>query len=235
MKSQQLPVWLSLMIVTGFCSMIYELALAQLLTGLLGNAMARFATTLGVYIVGMGLGSISFRAKDDERDGRLFFFAETSLFLLGLCAPLLFVGAYRFSFAVSSDAGTQTSIVVALTHVVIFGTGFFSGMELPILSAIAARRSEGGDSKVLTADYIGMFLASILFPFVLYPLIGLIPAFSIATLLNLVAAASTYFLIGGRSRALVSAIVVFFALNLAALVFASSLQDWLSNVYASTT
>jgi spermidine synthase len=230
---RHLHVWLGLMTVTGFCSMIYELALAQLLTGLLGGAMLRFATTLGVYIVGMGLGSISFHAKDDERDGKLFFAAETVLFLLGLTAPLLFVGAYRISFLLTADPSTQVTLVLWLTHLVIFATGFCSGLELPILSAIAGRRSHGGDSKVLAADYVGMFVASLLFPFVLYPYVGLISAFGLATLLNLIAAASTYVFIGGRSRAVFSAIAIFLVINVAALACEARLQDWLSRIYSS--
>jgi spermidine synthase len=232
MTTRRLWIWLGLMVTTGFCSMIYELALAQLLTGLLGGALYRFATTLGVYIVGLGLGSVCFRAKDDERDGRLFFIAESCLFFLGLTAPFLFVGAYRISFLLTSDPSTQVTLVLLLTHLVIFGTGFFSGLELPILSAIASRHELGSDSKVLSADYIGMFIASLLFPFVLYPLVGLIPAFALATLLNLAAAAVTYLLIGGRSKAVFSATGICLVANVAALVCSSSLQNWLSGLYS---
>ncbi|RYZ86640.1 MAG: hypothetical protein EOP06_14110 [Proteobacteria bacterium] len=224
--------WLLLMLSTGFCSMIYELALAQLLTGLLGNALARFATTLGVYVVGMGLGSVTFSSKDEARDGRTLFIAEIGLFITGLVAPFIFVGAYRFALDASSNADTQTWIVLVITHSVIFLTGLLSGLELPILSAISNRDSGQGDSTVLTADYVGMFLASIAFPFLLYPVIGLIPTFAIATALNLGAAALTFFLIGGKSSLVKILLVIFAALNLVSFVFASHIQTWLSNLYA---
>lgn len=227
--------WLILMLSTGFCSMIYELALAQLLTGLLGNALARFATTLGVYVVGMGLGSVCFTSKDEVSDGKLLFLAEIGLFLTGLVAPFVFVGSYRLALDASSDPNTQIWIVLAVTHFLIFITGVLSGLELPILSAISNRGSDRGDSLVLSADYIGMFLASIAFPFLLYPVIGLIPTFAIATALNLSAAALTFFLINGKSKRVTIALVAFAVLNVTTFAFAPSIQSWLSDLYAVAT
>jgi predicted membrane-bound spermidine synthase len=228
-------VWLLLMLSTGFCSMVYELALAQLLTGLLGNALARFATTLGVYVVGMGLGSVAFKAKNEELDSRLFFSAELALAAIGLMAPFIFVGSYRLSILSSQDPEIQSLIVLSLTHLVIFATGFFSGLELPILSAIANRSSTSGDANVLAADYVGMFLASVAFPFVLYPVFGLIPAFAVATSLNLVAAIVTYFFIQRRSVLLATLMTVFAVLNICAFVFSSQIQTWLSSIYVAGT
>ena len=78
--------WLALMFVTGFCSMVYELAMAQLLASIMGNVMGRFATTLGVYVFGLGLGSIMFKPRDEIQDSWLFFKAEVALFVVGICS-----------------------------------------------------------------------------------------------------------------------------------------------------
>ena len=229
----ELRLWYGLMFVTGFCSMIYELSLAQLLTGIMGNALARFATTLGVYVVAMGIGSVLFKPVDDRRDGLLFFRAEIALFLVGLLSPFLLIGFHHFATVVTDDEGVRSTIVLWSTHAIIFATGFLSGFELPILSALASRRSDEGDSSVLASDYIGMFLASLVFPIVLFPWVGLVPAFWIATALNLLAAATTYRLIGGTSKFAFATVSAFALINASGLIYATNIQDWLSLLYAS--
>ncbi|MES2964110.1 MAG: hypothetical protein V4760_09495, partial [Bdellovibrionota bacterium] len=123
--------WLTLMFITGFCSLVYELAMAQLLAGITGNVFGRFATTLGVYVFGLGLGSILFEPKNEQRDGRLFFKAEVALFIVGLASPFLFVGIHHYSSVVTDDPDSRSWIVLFGTHAIIFATGFISGFELP--------------------------------------------------------------------------------------------------------
>lgn len=217
--------WLLLMFVTGFCSMVYELAMAQLLAGIMGNVLARFATTLGVYVFGLGLGSILFESKDEERDGKLFFKAELALFFVGLASPFLFVGIHHL-------AGGQPTIVLLATHAIIFVTGFLSGFELPILASLADREGSKGDASALSADYFGMFAASLAFPLLFFPYFGLGAAFWLATFLNLLAAVATYFLIGGRSKTLFAAMATLLVVNATAIAASNAIHQWLSQVYA---
>lgn len=225
-------VWVALMFTTGFCSMIYELALAQLLSGLLGNALARFATTLGFYVFGMGLGSVLFVSRSPESDASLFFKAELALALTGLASPLIFVLAYKLSF-LSADPSIQNWIVVLITHAVIFLTGLLSGFELPVLSSLLQRTSANSEGRILAADYAGMFLASLCFPLFLYPVLGLIPALFTATTLNIIAAALTYWVVGGRTKLMQILLAMILVANVATLVYAGPFQDWLSGIYAS--
>ncbi len=233
-RSRNLPLtWLLLMFSTGFCSMIYELALAQLLGGILGNALARFATTLGVYVTGLGLGSVLFQQSDELRETRAFVYAEVGLFIVGFLSPFLFTATYVGAFSISNDEVIRNSVILIATHLIIFATGFLSGFELPVLSAIAERRQDGSSSSVLVADYAGMFLGSVLFPLFLFPVLGLISAFWLATLFNLVAAICAYVLSGRRSFVIAAVFLIFVILNLLGLIFSANVQTWLGQLYVA--
>ncbi len=223
------------MCTAGFCSFIYELALAQLLTGLLGGAMLRFATTLGVYIVALGIGSLSFKSRDENSNKKSFLFAEVSLFLLGLASPVLFVAFQRCSQTLFAEPSLQVNFVLATTHTLIFAMGFFCGRELPILSSIVTEKHSRADAYVLAADYGGMFLASLAFPFLMFPILGLISTFAFATLLNLAAAIATACFIHRRPPVLVMVLIGFVVMNISALIYSSELQTWLSRAYASAS
>jgi len=112
----------------------------------------------------MGVGAWLTGFVDTQLERR---FVEIELIIAligGLSAPLLFL-----SFA-----------YVRYFHVCLYSTVFFigalAGMELPLLMRILQDRFEFKDlvSKVLMFDYIGALFASILFPMVLVPRLGLV-------------------------------------------------------------
>jgi spermidine synthase len=225
--------WLILMFSTGLCSMVYELALAQLLGGIMGNALARFATTLGVYVTGLGLGSILFKPQSEWIETRAFIQAEVGLVLVGFLSPILFTLAYASGFSLFESASHRSLFILVVTHSIIFVTGFLSGFELPVLSAISERQRPGSSTSVLVADYAGMFLGSLVFPLILFPLLGLISAFWIATALNLAAALCAYLLSGRRSVLMLSAFFFSAAINVVGLIFSADVQLWLGRLYVS--
>ena len=156
--------------------MIYELAFAQLLGAVMGNALARFATTLGVYVTGLGLGSVLFKESTEPLELRAFVKAEIGLFVLGFLSPFIFTAIAAAAFRYLESEGSRNLLILFSTHLIIFSVGFLSGFELPILSALAERRRTGLSTSVLGADYAGMFLASLIFPLILFPYLGLISA-----------------------------------------------------------
>lgn len=224
----RLSLWNSLIVLTGFCSLVYELIFAQLLAGLLGNAFARFATTLGVYIVGLGIGSILFTSKDEPTDRKLFFRAELVLSALGLVSPFLFVAFNQvFSESPHRDLG-----LVLSTHAVIFCVGFVSGWELPVLTSILSHRTGDGESRVLGFDYFGMFLASVSFPIMMVGNFGLLTTLFIVTFMNLSAALATFLVLRERTRVEMIALLGLLILNAAFLFNIRHLEAWMSLVYA---
>ncbi|WP_024480109.1 polyamine aminopropyltransferase [Cellulophaga baltica] len=150
--------------IAGLCSIIYELLVSTTATYFLGDGVRQFSIIIGVYLFSMGIGA--FLSKF-FREMPLKFFVHIE-FLLGLIGgisvPLLF-----YSF-VSVDALTLQIICLAI----IFLIGLLTGMEVPLLTFVSDESDfKNNLSNVLSLDYIGGLLATLLFPFLLLPFVGL--------------------------------------------------------------
>jgi spermidine synthase len=228
LMKQSNTLWNALIFSTGFCSLIYELAFAQLLAGLLGNTFFRFATTLGIYIVGLGLGSIAFRSKGVVPDQRTFLRAEMLLACCGLASAFLFIAFLKIF---SSDPSSLTLLIA--THSVVFAIGFLSGFELPALNAILASRSGDHESRTLAYDYYGMFFGSLLFPLLMVPLLGVLSTLWFVTFLNLVATLVTLRVTEDRRVSDWVVLSLAFAINFALLANVGRIESWMSQIYAT--
>ena len=145
MRSRLFPV---IIFLTGFCSLIYELALAQLLSGLFGNTALRYASTLGVYILSMGVGSFVFKSKSPVQDLRLLYKAEMLIAVLGMLSPFLFV-LVNFAFISFLTFESAQMPILIFTHLFIALCGFISGFEIPILASLYQQElGEKKDSQV---------------------------------------------------------------------------------------
>jgi spermidine synthase len=146
------------------CGLIYELICGTLASYLLGDSVTQFSTVIGVYLFAMGIGSYLSRFVQRNVLG-LFIRVE---FLIGLvggsAAALLFV-----LFA-------QVSSFRVLLYSLIVVVGTMVGLEIPLMLRILRGRLEFKElvSKVFTFDYIGALAASLLFPLVLVPHLGLV-------------------------------------------------------------
>lgn len=145
------------------CGLVYELVAGTLASYLLGDSVKQFSFIIGVYLFSMGVGSYfsKFLTKN-----LLNTFVEIEI-LVGLIGGLssvvlflLFESAYAFQF---------------ILYLFVFVTGCLVGLEIPLLMNILKDRVEFRDlvSNVFTFDYIGALLASILFPLVLVPKLGI--------------------------------------------------------------
>lgn len=200
--------------------MMYELGLAQLMSCFMGNTALRYATTIGVYLVSMGIGALLFRSRNVSDDAKTLFKVEFALALLGMSTPFLFI---------YGDAHLSAELTVLLCHVAIAAVGFIVGYELPILSSLAQDRISY--ALVLSWDYAGMFLASLLFPILIFPWLGAFTCLWFTTALNLLALAIT-FKWAGRSPARMGALVCGVLVNVALLWWSGALTSALSEVYA---
>lgn len=112
----------------------------------------------------MGLGSYLSRLIGDKKLLHYFIVAEILLGLIGgLCVPLLY-----FSFAYLNYF--QFTILF-LTSII----GLLIGLEIPLLSRLMSPYFALKDnlSNVLSVDYLGALLATLLFPFLLLPFMGI--------------------------------------------------------------
>jgi spermidine synthase len=138
-----------------------------------------------------------------------------------------------------------SSFRVAL-YGIVFIIGALVGLEIPLLMRILRGQFSFGDtvSNVLTFDYIGALAASLLFPLVLVPMLGLVRTGFLFGLLNAAVAIAVLFALPKKGTMLGDKLVAFALLVLlgAGMVAAPRLQNWAENagyaenvVYATST
>jgi len=158
--------WLLLVavFVIATCGLIYELVAGTLASYLLGDSVTQFSTIIGVYLFSMGIGSFLSRYFTKQL---LQWFIRIELLvglIGGFSAALLFI-----VFPLASSFRIVLYALVCLT-------GILVGLEIPLLMRILKDKVEFKElvSRVFTFDYIGALLASLLFPLLLVPHLGLI-------------------------------------------------------------
>ncbi len=150
--------------VIATCGLVYELIAGTLASYLLGDSVTQFSTVIGVYLSAMGVGSwLSGRIERDL----LALFIRTEI-LIGL------VGG--FSAARCSCCSTRSPPSACRCTPSSASIGVLVGVEIPLLLRILQARFAFKDlvARVFTFDYIGALFASLLFPLVLVPHLGLV-------------------------------------------------------------
>ncbi len=158
-----IPLFLSIFVVAT-CGLVYELIAGTVASYLLGDSVMQFSTVIGVYLFAMGVGSFLTRYV---RGSLISYFIRAEI-LVGL------IGGF------SAAALFLLFEVVASFHVVLYAMisviGALVGFELPLVIRIMKDRVEFKNlvSQVFALDYVGALFASLLFPLVLVPHVGLI-------------------------------------------------------------
>lgn len=160
------------------CSLIYELLISSLSTYLLGSSVIHYSLTIGLFLFFMGVGA--WMAQSVTRHLiPVFVSIEIAIGAVGGVSALLLLFVYA-----------KTEFYYPAMVVVVGVIGILVGMELPLLTRILESRSglRRGISQVLTFDYIGALLASLLFPFILLPYFGHLLTATAVGLVNLLVA-----------------------------------------------
>ncbi|WP_234735236.1 polyamine aminopropyltransferase [Tellurirhabdus bombi] len=181
-SSRQLLLLLSVFVIAT-CGLIYELIAGTLASYLLGDSITQFSTIIGVYLFSMGIGSWLSKYLDGNLL-RWFVRIEILVGLVGgLSAPLLFV---LFEYVASFRLILYTLVSL---------TGILVGLEIPLLMRILENQLSFKElvSRVFTFDYIGALLASLIFPLVLVPYLGLVRTSLFFGMLNIGVAAFLLF------------------------------------------
>ncbi|MBI2387444.1 MAG: polyamine aminopropyltransferase [Elusimicrobia bacterium] len=167
------------------CGLIYELVAGSLASYLLGDTVLQFSTVIGAYLFAMGVGSWLSRFVGKGLAAR---FVQVEL-LVGL------VGGFSSTFLFLAFAHAASFRV--LLYLVVFVVGTLVGLEIPLMMRILKDRLDFKDlvSQVLTMDYIGALFASVLFPLLLVPRLGLLNTALLFGLLNVGVAAATLYLL----------------------------------------
>ncbi|NSL85743.1 polyamine aminopropyltransferase [Chitinophaga sp. Mgbs1] len=164
--------------VIATCGLIYELVAGTLASYLLGDSVTQFSTIIGAYLFAMGIGA--WLSRFFKRDLLSWFIQLEILvgFIGGISSALLFL---LFEHALSFRL---------ILYLLVGLTGILVGLELPLLMNILKNRYAFRDlvSRVFTFDYIGALLASIVFPLLLVPYLGLIRTSCFFGILNVAVA-----------------------------------------------
>lgn len=160
--------------VVAICGLVYELLAGTLGSYLLGDSVTQFSLVIGLYLSAMGVGAWLSRRLDTDL-ARRFLDIELAVAIVGgLSAPVLFV----------AFGSLEHFQIVLLAFV--FAIGVLVGLELPLLMRLLEGQIAFKDivSRVLTFDYIGALAASLMFPLVLVPKVGLVRSSLVMGLAN---------------------------------------------------
>jgi len=156
------------------CGLIYELIAGALASYLLGDSILQFSTVIGAYLFAMGIGSWLSKFIERELVSR-FVTIELMVGLVG-----------GFSSAILFLAFAYTDAFRLLLYVMVLLIGILVGLEIPLLMRILKERFHFTDlvANVLTFDYLGALGASLLFPLVLVPKLGMVRSALLFGLIN---------------------------------------------------
>lgn len=201
------------------CGLVYELVAGTLASYLLGDSVKQFSFIIGVYLFSMGVGSYfsKFITKN-----LLNTFIEIEI-LVGLVGGLSSVVLFLLFESVESFQ--------LILYFLVFVTGCLVGLEIPLLMNILKDKVEFRDlvSNVFTFDYIGALLASVLFPLVLIPKLGIMGTSLFFGMINISIAIALCFLLQSQLKrrfVLRSKAIFSFVLLLVVFVFSENILSY---------
>ena len=174
MLNNRTPILFLNVLIIATCGLVYELLAGTLASYVLGDSVTQFSLIIGIYLFALGGGAWLSRFIETGL-ARRFIEVELGVALLGgLSAPLLFLSFARLSY------------FPIVLYGIVFAVGVLVGLELPLLMRILKDELDFKDlvSRVLTFDYVGALVASLLFPLFLVPKLGLVRTSLVFGLLN---------------------------------------------------
>ena len=163
--------------IAGLCSIIYELLISTTSAYFLGNSVKQFSLTIGIYMAAMGLGSYLSKFVT-SRLLLVFIVVELALGLTGgLSVPILY---YCFE---QLSRPSYSVLMITLTTFI----GILTGFEVPLLIRVMKQYYPLKENlaNVLSVDYLGALIATLVFPFLMLPYFGIFRTSLLFGLLNI--------------------------------------------------
>ena len=173
----QLLLFLSVLLIAA-CGLIYELVAGTLASYLLGDSIFQFSTVIGTYLFAMGIGSFLSRFINGALVDQ-FISIELMVGLVGgFSSSLLFL------------AFAETTSFRLVLYLVVIAVGTLVGLEIPLLMRILQDKLQFRElvAHVLTFDYLGALVASLAFPLLLVPHLGMVRSALLFGVVNAVVA-----------------------------------------------
>jgi len=164
--------------------LVYELLNSTLSSYLLGDSVYHFSLVIGLFMSAMGIGAWLSRYIEEDLE-RAFVRLQLAISLLGgFSALILFVA---FAYIDNYDA---------FLYLVTISLGTMLGIEIPLIIRILKESFslKSNISNVFTLDHIGALFASLLFPLVLVPKLGLMQTAFLFGMVNLFVAALAWWI-----------------------------------------
>lgn len=183
---RKVPLLFLTVLVIATAGLVYELIAGTLASYVLGDSVFQFSTIIGVYLSAMGLGAYLSRFIVEKVVIRFVEIELAAALIGGFSAPFLF---YVFAYADAFRVLLYGTVVVI---------GALVGIELPLLMRILENELDFKElvAKVLTFDYLGALLGSLLFAIVLMPTLGLVRTSLLFGMLNGAVALMTTWVLG---------------------------------------
>src|SRR5271155_3240582 len=208
------------------CGLIYELVAGTLASYLVGDSVFQFSTIIGTYLFAMGIGSALSRYLNR---GLVYRFVWIEL-LLGV------IGGFSSTLLMLAFAFTQGFEPILYALVIVMGV--LVGLEIPLLMRIVKDRYDFRDviAHVLTFDYLGALGASLLFPILLVPRLGLVRSAMLFGIINAGVALWTTYLfstqLSGKRVLRIASVVVLCGLSAGMLEARKITATAEDNIYA---
>lgn len=164
--------------------LVYELIEGTLSSYLLGDSVYHFSLVIGLFMSSMGVGAWLSRFIEQNLESA---FVKLQLFIALLGGFSAFILFFAFAYIDNYDA---------FLYLMTLGLGAMLGVEIPLIIRILQERFslKTNISNVFTVDYIGALFASLLFPLVLVPHLGLMQTSFLFGLLNLFVATMSWYI-----------------------------------------
>jgi spermidine synthase len=157
------------------CAITYELLISTLSSYLLGSSVLHFSLTIGIFMFFMGVGA--YFSKFFENNLIIcFIWTEIFVGLIGGFSALFLYLAYSF-----------TDLYYVIAFLITASISSLVGLEIPIATRMLKEFAPLKETlaHVLSIDYLGALIASILFPLVLVPYLGIMKTSLCMGILNI--------------------------------------------------
>lgn len=165
-------------LVIASCGIFYELLISTVSTYFLGSGVLYFSLTIGLFLFFMGVGS--YISKYVEKN-LLEWFIRMEIFIGIIGGFSSFILYYAFSV-------TQAYFFFLI--LVIASISTLIGLEIPVVVRILKERHTLKDTiaHILTFDYVGALVASVIFPLIFLPYLGIMRTSFLIGFINLLIA-----------------------------------------------
>lgn len=173
------------------CGLIYQLLAGTISSYLVGDSVYQFSLVIGLFMSSMGLGSFLSRFINDKLHDWFVLVEILTGMAGGLSSIVLFIAFARI------ENYTPFLLLVSVT------IGTLIGLELPIILRIVKEHNtlKIVVSNVMTVDYAGALFASLLFPIILVPQLGLVRTGLMFGTMNVAVAAAAIHVFKDRLKA----------------------------------